>query len=492
MSSKVLKERLESLLFADIANFWLDLYRQKYKQLVNELSEWELIKNQPDDNDEDDWLLLQAIAFLTHKIDKLQNQLTKLDGDHRRFVERLSHAKLKAEWQFHILDYEKTLGASELQLQKDQDAFQRWFDEGAMINRYQDKTSELEQSLKFLIGKLGDLTNRYLRNHQNDMAQSWLRLDLEGFFLNLLEKTDNEATRNSLFRALANQVNLLNEYVEDPEFNADLVESLLQSLEKPTTPHAAKVDILEILINLRPTFTRYFMRSHIDLDVDKNGKVDRQQLFLITSFAKIISKQFSLNETNRKLIFLLAKHAYPRVRQSVIEQCSVLPWSCVTDLLNERMQLENSPAVRLTLIKQLSDPRFSEQQLGFKLWQQLLEETDNFAEQRLLLELTPRIMFNLQVDNDNHDYTQDIFKAFINVLNRQLEEKTNLAVKRIISRVREQLVSFMHQQQVAQLEVSLSSDTSIDGKEVDEDLLGRILSKQAQHYEGFNVILKKK
>ncbi|WP_287246333.1 hypothetical protein [Pseudoalteromonas sp.] len=51
MSSKVLKERLESLQFADIANFWLDLYRQKYKQLVNELSEWELIKNQPDDND---------------------------------------------------------------------------------------------------------------------------------------------------------------------------------------------------------------------------------------------------------------------------------------------------------------------------------------------------------------------------------------------------------------------------------------------------------
>ena len=138
MSSKVLKERLESLLFADIANFWLDLYRQKYKQLVNELSEWELIKNQPDDNDEDDWLLLQAIAFLTHKIDKLQNQLTKLDGDHRRFVERLSHAELKAERQFHILDYAKTLGASELQLQKDQDAFQRWFDEGAMINRYQD------------------------------------------------------------------------------------------------------------------------------------------------------------------------------------------------------------------------------------------------------------------------------------------------------------------------------------------------------------------
>ena len=42
---------------------------------------------------------------------------------------------------------------------------------------------------------------------------------------------DNEATRNSLFRALANQVNLLNEYVEDPEFNADLAFTSMQNFK---------------------------------------------------------------------------------------------------------------------------------------------------------------------------------------------------------------------------------------------------------------------
>lgn len=492
MSSKQLKQRLETLLFADIASFWLDLYRQKYHELVDELSQWELIKNQPDDDDEDDWLLLQAIAFLTHKIETLQNQLLKLDTDHRRFVERLSHAELKAEREFHILDYAYILGADRLQLKKDQEAFQRWFDEGAMINRYQDKTSELEQSLKFLIGKLGDLANRYLRSHADEIAQSWLTLNLESFFLSLLEKTDNEAIRNSIFRALANQVQLISEYVDDPEFNAELVENLLQSLEKITTPHAAKVDILEILINLRPTFTRYYMRSHIDLELPENEQIDRRQLFLLSAFAGILSKQLNLSEVNIKLLFLLAKHRYPRVRQSVYEQCAVLPWPCSQQLILEGLQNETQQAVRLTLIKQLADPRFSEHQQGFKVWQQQLIATASFAEKRLLLELSPRIMFNLQVDCHTEQQANSLFKSFVEFLNQRLEDEPSLAIRRIISRVREQLVSFMHQQQVAQLEVDLSAHKNLDLADWNEQLLGRLLSNQAQNYEAYNVSARKK
>lgn len=492
MSNKQLRQRLETLLFADIASFWLDLYRQKYHELVDELSQWELIKNQPDDDDEDDWLLLQAIAFLTHKIETLQNQLLKLDTDHRRFVERLSHAELKAEREFHILDYAYILGADRLQLKKDQEAFQRWFDEGAMINRYQDKTSELEQSLKFLIGKLGDLANRYLRSHADEIAQSWLTLNLESFFLSLLEKTDNEAIRNSIFRALANQVQLISEYVDDPEFNAELVENLLQSLEKITTPHAAKVDILEILINLRPTFTRYYMRSHIDLELPENEQIDRRQLFLLSAFAGILSKQLNLSEVNIKLLFLLVKHRYPRVRQSVYEQCAVLPWPCSQQLILEGLQNETQQAVRLTLIKQLADPRFSEHQQGFKVWQQQLIVTASFAEKRLLLELSPRILFNLQVDCHTEQQANSLFKSFVEFLNQRLKDEPSLAIRRIISRVREQLVSFMHQQQVAQLEVDLSAHKNLDLADWNEQLLGRLLSNQAQNYEAYNVSSRKK
>ncbi|URQ91510.1 hypothetical protein [Pseudoalteromonas sp. SCSIO 43101] len=73
------------------------------------------------------------------------------------------------------------------------------------------------------------------------------------------------------------------------------------------------------------------------------------------------------------------------------------------------------------------------------------------------------------------------FKSFINVLNTQLENEKDTAVKRIISRVREQLVSFVYQQQVAELEFNLNSNFTINlnSEWVEQDLLGRLLSKQA-------------
>ena len=199
--SSELKDRLEHLLFADIANFWLDLYRQKYRQLVDELAQWELLQNMPDGEDQDIWLLRQAIAFLRHRVEHKQQSLQKLDAGYLLFIERLSHAEISAEREFHILDYAQQLGATSEQLRQDKLAFNRWFDEGAVINRYQDIVADIEQTLKFLIGKLGDLSNRYLKKSSNDIAKAWQTLDLESFFLQLLTKTDNEHVRNALYES---------------------------------------------------------------------------------------------------------------------------------------------------------------------------------------------------------------------------------------------------------------------------------------------------
>ena len=123
--SSELKDRLEHLLFADIANFWLDLYRQKYRQLVDELAQWELLQNMPDGEDQDIWLLRQAIAFLRHRVEHKQQSLQKLDAGYLLFIERLSHAEISAEREFHILDYAQQLGATSEQLRQDKLAFNR-------------------------------------------------------------------------------------------------------------------------------------------------------------------------------------------------------------------------------------------------------------------------------------------------------------------------------------------------------------------------------
>ncbi|MBB1295290.1 MAG: poly-gamma-glutamate synthase PgsB/CapB [Pseudoalteromonas rhizosphaerae] len=483
--SSELKDRLEHLLFADIANFWLDLYRQKYRQLVDELAQWELLQNMPDGEDQDIWLLRQAIAFLRHRVEHKQQSLQKLDAGYLLFIERLSHAEISAEREFHILDYAQQLGATSEQLRQDKLAFNRWFDEGAVINRYQDIVADIEQTLKFLIGKLGDLSNRYLKKSSNDIAKAWQTLDLESFFLQLLTKTDNEHVRNALYRALANQVQLMHNHDGDPELSANLIETLVLALEEVNTPHLARLDILEILIHQRPTYIRAFMQQLIQ-QTDQCQLNAEERLFILAALPKILTSQNTLSHLCENLLMQLAEHSYPRVRQSVIEQAGNFSISFLQNLLTERLKIETVDAVRFTLVKQLSSPRIDTDNFTFKLWWQLLSGNESFAIKRLTLELTARMMLNQQLETNQPN---SVFTTYINCLNERLQSEPVLAIRRFISRTREQLVAFEHQNLMAELEQVLPNSATLSqlDKELDEELLGRLLSRKAQQSEGYNV-----
>ena len=186
---------------------------------------------------------------------------------------------------------------------------------------------------------------------------------------------------------------------------------------------------------------------------------------------------------------MLAKHAYPRVRQSVIEQCPLLPWPFAIKLLMVRLQKRNSTSCKADSHQAINRSSFYRRATIVSYMAPTVKKVQSFAEKRLLLELTPRIMFNLQVECEEQNQADILFKSFINVLNKQLENEQSIAVRRVITRVREQLVSFMYQQQVAEIEFNLNShlDINLSSKEIEQDLLGRLLSKQAQNNEAFNV-----
>ena len=99
--------------------------------MLDELGDWELLQNRPETESEDDWLLLQSIAFLRHKITTINDQLARLEVNHNHFLQRVPLLSLAKKSLLHILDYAKQLGA-ERELEQDSKAFARWFDEAAM------------------------------------------------------------------------------------------------------------------------------------------------------------------------------------------------------------------------------------------------------------------------------------------------------------------------------------------------------------------------
>jgi poly-gamma-glutamate synthase PgsB/CapB len=486
MATEKLKKHLEKLLFADTEKFWLNLHHHKYNTLVDELANWELIKHKPEAEHQIDWLELQTIAFLRHKIEKLHTGLQALEAGYKNFIERLSKADIDAEKELHILNYAEELGATSEQLKADKSAFSRWFDEGAVIGRYQSQVAEIEQSLKFLISKLGAITKRYLKNNEASLAQTWEKLNLQPFFLKLLEASPNAHVRHGMIRALVNQVALIHECKGDPELDSELIAKLIEQLENPNTPYLATIDILEILIHQRPTFIRSHMWALLDESVNSHPDKakNNDQLFILSAIPKVLCRQSTLSAQDERLITQCAQHPYPRVRQVLIEQIKHFSDQLANHILQTRFIEENCDAVRFTIIKQLSAERFCDGSVSFKLWSQAITGQDSLSIKRMALEQSARIMLNMQLESDE---PKTIFNQFIDHLNSVLLTSEDIAIKRCITRTREQLSSFYQQTLIAEVDAQIDAGINIKlPANTPHEELGRVLSFRAQQQHAFN------
>ncbi|MBE0369142.1 poly-gamma-glutamate synthase PgsB [Pseudoalteromonas aurantia] len=486
MATDKIQQHLENLLFADTEKFWLNLYHHKYQTLVNELANWELIKHKPEAEQQIDWLQLQTIAFLRHKIEQLHVNLQGLEAGYKNFIERFAKADFDAEKELHILNYAEELGASSEQLKADKAAFSRWFDEGAVIGRYQSQVADIEQSLKFLISKLGAITKRYLRNNEALLTDTWAKLDLQPFFLRLLEASPNAHVRHGMIRALVNQVALIHECNADPDLDSELTSKLIEQLENQDTPYLAVIDILEILIHQRPTFIRSHMWALLDESVNSypHKPKNNDQLFILSAIPKILCRQSTLSTQDERLIEQCSHHPYPRVRQSLIEQIANFSDSLAKAILQSRFIEENCDAVRFTIIKQLSATRFCDAALSYEIWKKVIDGQESVAIKRITLEQSARIMLNMQLDSDKPD---TVFIQFIEQLNNALITTQDIAIKRCISRTREQLASFYQQSLVANIDAQITSVHTIKlSANTEQQALGRALSFRAQQQHGFN------
>ncbi|NOU52445.1 poly-gamma-glutamate synthase PgsB [Pseudoalteromonas sp. JBTF-M23] len=482
MNKHQLKAHLQDLLFTNTERFWINLYHHKYQQLLDELCEWPLLMNKPETEPLSPWLLLHSISFIRHKIEQQQAEISQLRNAYQLFMTRLSKSEIDYEKQQHILNYAETLGATAKQLKADKAAFARWFDEGAMRDRYQSKVAEIEQGIKFLIARLGTLSKNYLAINHAQLEQTWRTLDLQPFFLSLLEQNQTAFIRHSIIRALVNQVALIQEHNIDTQLSSELIARLVELLDDEQTPYTAIIDILEILIHQRPTFVRGHMWAALFAD---EQQIDNNQLFILAALPRVITQQQNITAKDITLLEQLSEHDYPRVRQALIEQTASLPDDIAKTIILDRFANEQVDAVRFTLIKQLTAERFCEDLFAFELWQQTLFGQYTLPIKRIALEQSARIMLNMQLNQDSENA---IFERFINVLNKVLLQTQPVAVKRYITRTREQLTSFYNQALIADINTQLAYGNTVllPNNSTDQHTLGRALSFLAQQRVGFN------
>ncbi|BBN80844.1 hypothetical protein PA25_08290 [Pseudoalteromonas sp. A25] len=482
MNKQQLKRQLEELLFANTERFWINLYHHKYQQLIDELCDWPLFMNKPEHESLESWLLLHSITFIRHKIETQQAEIAAKRDEYQLFVTRLSKSEVEYEKQQHILSYSRKLGATTKQLKADKAAFTRWFDEGGMRDRYLSRVAEIEQGIKFLVAKLGTLSSRYLALNKTQIEGIWQALDLQPFFLKLLEQNQTPFIRHSIIRALVNQVALLQEYNADSQLSSELIARLVEFLDDEQTPYTAIIDILEILIHQRPTFVRGHMWAALFID---DQQVNNDQLFILAALPRVLIQQATLTDKDFVLLEQLSQHEYPRVRQALLEQTPYMPESFAKTIIFSRFYAEDIDAVRYTLMKLFTSERYAEDMFAFECWQKTVLGKYSLPIKRITLEISARVMLNMQL---NHRAQEQVFALFIDTLNQALMQAHPIAIKRYITRTREQLVSFYNQELIANINDQLTNShvIKLDCESIEPHVLGRTLSFLAQRRVGFN------
>jgi hypothetical protein len=121
------------------------------------------------------------LTFLKNEIKKQSRTLHTLHARHDQFLHRHTHAATAEERRKHVLDYARDLGATGRQLRADRRAFARWFDEGAVTDRFHRRHAAAERRMAFALRRLGPVAALLLRQSGPAAGHAglWERLGLE-------------------------------------------------------------------------------------------------------------------------------------------------------------------------------------------------------------------------------------------------------------------------------------------------------------------------
>ena len=139
--------------------------------------------------------------FINREVQKLASELQERKNENRAFRKSLAAARTELERREIILGYARTLGASERGLAEDRRAFDRWFDEEAVTDRYAKLVGETELALSFGLERLGYLVDHVVKTSIEEALQRdessvdrlnrlkglWSRLNIQSRILPVLQ-----------------------------------------------------------------------------------------------------------------------------------------------------------------------------------------------------------------------------------------------------------------------------------------------------------------
>lgn len=198
---KIDKKQLRAHWLHELSPFWQKLQAERLSKLVDESYQWLSRKEKKHISRPEVWLHQQLCFFAIFRIEQDLDNFQQIQSRYATYIKNTKHAVTSDErWQ-HQKTFLQELGYSKKQLRADHAAFKRWFDDSAILDRYQDSLAQIEANVEFTLTRLGAVLANYREQFGEHEAYELFRaLDIESFSLPILKASDNKRMLLAMLR----------------------------------------------------------------------------------------------------------------------------------------------------------------------------------------------------------------------------------------------------------------------------------------------------
>lgn len=350
------------------------LYQSLLQQCQLEYQLW-LQDKLPKQPEAPDW---DWIDFLKIRIGQEMSMQENLRRLHQRFLRSVNTSSSAEDRQQLVLNFARDLGATPAQLERDADAFSRWFGADAVMDRYHRRRARREQYMAFLLDRLAAVAATMARGVGDTREQQafWKRLALESVVKPLLDRDGDVRLELAAFRCLAGVLAVLDPEIQELAVDDTTLRYIYRSALQPQQAVWIQSAALELLVTLSRDSFESVLRQRL------LQPAPGDDLFVRRRAVQLMARHFHRLDGSCTLIPALLSDPSPSVRQALPKVMIQAPASDAVSWFEHLIVGDPSPQVRAATWLEwpglLADPEFREHAL--RLFRETgTQETDEFV-----------------------------------------------------------------------------------------------------------------
>jgi poly-gamma-glutamate synthase PgsB/CapB len=287
-------------------------------------------------------LVERVFAFLKEDVEVLSRTIRALRLRHEQFLRRHAHAATAEERRRHVLDYARDLGSTGRRLRADRRAFARWFDQGAVVDRFQRRHAEAERRMAFALGRLGPIGALLLRERGPAVGHAglWERLGLEPLVRPLLGYAGSSAVTVAAFRCLSTALRALPQHMQEHSVE----EGTLRFIYRSCLDREQQVWIQCEALTLLESLSLESLHKVLQQRLRQPGSGD--DLFVRRRAVQLLGRNLRRLPELLPLLAVVAEDPSPFVRQALAQALREAPGEAARGLWHRLAREDGVPAVR--------------------------------------------------------------------------------------------------------------------------------------------------